>query len=83
MGPGGVADAINHALTMSTLNKKKRLIDLYKHVTVHTVQAWTTAYTEKLLTTLSCRKQLHYNPNLAGKESCNTLKRESEKAVVS
>ncbi|OBT49209.1 hypothetical protein VE00_00160 [Pseudogymnoascus sp. WSF 3629] len=49
----GVADAINNALTMSPEKKKETHEDLYKHVTTHNVQAWTTGYIKRLLTVLS------------------------------
>lgn len=60
----GVADAINEALTMSPEKKKEIHQDLYKHVTTHTVQSWTTGYIKRLLTVLSSRKSAVVTPVL-------------------
>lgn len=60
----GVADAINHALTMSPEKRNEIHQDLYKHVTTHTVQSWTTGYIKRLLTVLSSRNAAVTTPIL-------------------
>ncbi|KAI9837762.1 MAG: hypothetical protein M1819_006696 [Sarea resinae] len=61
---GGVADAIDEALTMSTQDRATQNAKLYKHVTTHTVQAWTKDYIKRLCTNLSSFDQSIATPLL-------------------
>jgi trehalose 6-phosphate synthase/phosphatase len=61
---GGVATAINEALTMSSSEKMAQHTKLYKHVTSHTVSAWSNKYLRRLLTNLSSFDQSIATPAL-------------------
>ena len=61
---GGVADSINEALTMSSDLKRVQHQSLYRHVTKHTVQAWSANYLHRLLTNLSSFDQSNATPAL-------------------
>ena len=60
----GVAAAINQALTMSPEDRKTTEERLYRHVTTHTVQAWTRSYLKRLLTNLASFDQTFATPVL-------------------
>ncbi|KAK2757886.1 threalose-6-phosphate phosphatase [Arachnomyces sp. PD_36] len=61
---GGVATAINDALTMSPAEKMAQHVKLYKHVTSHTVSAWSKQFLNRLLTNLSSFDQSIATPAL-------------------
>ncbi|KAK2750875.1 threalose-6-phosphate phosphatase [Onygenales sp. PD_40] len=61
---GGVADAINQALTMTPQQKEEQHNSLYKHVTTHTVHTWSDQYLKRLLTNLSSFDQSIATPAL-------------------
>ncbi len=61
---GGVAKAVNEALTMAPPAKKAQHEKLYKHVTTNTVQAWSTKYLKRLLINLSSFDQSIATPVL-------------------
>ncbi|PGH10672.1 trehalose-phosphatase [Polytolypa hystricis UAMH7299] len=61
---GGVATAINQALTMSTEEKDEQHEKLYKHVTTHTINTWSDQYLKRLLTNLSSFDQSVATPVL-------------------
>lgn len=61
---GGVATAINEALTMSLAERAIQHASLYKHVTTHTVAAWSKQYLNRLLTNLSSFDQSIATPAL-------------------
>lgn len=61
---GGVATAINEALTMSSAEKMNQHVKLYKHVTSHTVSAWSKQFLNRLLTNLSSFDQSIATPAL-------------------
>ncbi|PGH12587.1 trehalose-phosphatase [Helicocarpus griseus UAMH5409] len=61
---GGVADAINNALTMTPHDREAQHSQLYKHVTTHTVTTWSDQYLKRLLTNLSSFDQSIATPAL-------------------
>lgn len=61
---GGVADAINEALTMDDRQREQQHSQLYKHVTTYTVSAWSNDYLKRLLTNLSSFDQSIATPAL-------------------
>ena len=61
---GGVAEAINLALTMPLSVKKSQHGKLFKHVTTNTVQMWSNNYIKRLLTNLSSFDQSIATPVL-------------------
>ncbi|KAF2001427.1 glycosyltransferase family 20 protein [Amniculicola lignicola CBS 123094] len=61
---GGVADAINEALTMPMEERKKHHSDLYDHVKANNVQAWTNNFLKRLMTNLSSFDQSFATPAL-------------------
>jgi trehalose 6-phosphate synthase/phosphatase len=60
----GVAKAINYALSMSPEDKEIRQRHLYKHVTTHTVQAWTSLFLKRLMENLNSGEQSQTTPQL-------------------
>jgi len=60
----GVAKAINYALSMSPEDKEVRQRHLYKHVTTHTVQAWTSLFLKRLMENLNSGEQSQTTPQL-------------------
>ncbi|THC95469.1 hypothetical protein EYZ11_005063 [Aspergillus tanneri] len=60
----GVAGAINQALMMSSEQKQSQHLKLYKHVTTHTVSAWSKQFITRLLTNLSSFDQSVATPAL-------------------
>ncbi|EKG17871.1 Glycosyl transferase family 20 [Macrophomina phaseolina MS6] len=61
---GGVADAIDRALTMSPEERKDQHEKLYKHVVTNNVQAWANNYLRRLMTNLSSFDQSFATPAL-------------------
>ena len=61
---GGVADAINDALNMSTKERDDQHDQLYSHVVSNNVQSWTNNYLKRLLTNLSSFDQSFATPAL-------------------
>lgn len=61
---GGVADAINDALNMSTQERDDQHKQLYDHVVGNNVQSWTNNYLRRLLTNLSSFDQSFATPAL-------------------
>ncbi|KAK7533266.1 alpha,alpha-trehalose-phosphate synthase-like protein subunit Tps2 [Phyllosticta citribraziliensis] len=61
---GGVADAIDRALTMSEEERTAQHEKLYKHVITNNVQAWSSNYFRRLLTNLSSFDQSFATPAL-------------------
>ncbi|EEP82071.1 hypothetical protein UREG_06936 [Uncinocarpus reesii 1704] len=61
---GGVAAAINKALTMSPAQRQEQHEELYKYVTRHTVSRWSDLYVRRLLTNLSSFNQSIATPLL-------------------
>lgn len=61
---GGVADAINEALNMSTEQREEAHMQLYKHVLANNVQAWTNNFLKRLMTNLSSFDQSFATPAL-------------------
>lgn len=61
---GGVAAAINQALTMTPEEKLAQHTKLYKHVTTNTVSAWSKQFIHRLLTNLSSFDQSIVTPAL-------------------
>lgn len=61
---GGVADAINDALNMSTEERDDQHRQLYSHVVGNNVQTWTNNYLKRLLTNLSSFDQSFATPAL-------------------
>lgn len=61
---GGVASAINKALTMEPKAKQEQHEALYKYVTTHTVSGWCDKYLKRLLTNLSSFNQSIATPAL-------------------
>ena len=61
---GGVAEAINKALTMSSQEKEDQHRLLYKHVTTHTVQTWSKTYIKRLIVNLASFNQSIATPVL-------------------
>lgn len=55
---GGVAKAINKALTMPASEKASQHQKLYRHVTTHTVQVWAKTYLSRLLVNLASFKSI-------------------------
>ena len=60
----GVATAIDRALTMELDDRREMEGRLYRHVTIHTVQAWTQKYLKRLLTNLASFDQAFATPVL-------------------
>ena len=60
----GVAQNINHALTMSDDKKSAMHQSLYHHVTTRNVQAWSNNFIKRLLTVLSSRNATIATPLL-------------------
>lgn len=61
---GGVAAAINEALTMSPEKRREQHEALYKYVTTNTVSRWSDQYVRRLLTNLSSFNQSIATPLL-------------------
>ncbi|KAF2083233.1 glycosyltransferase family 20 protein, partial [Saccharata proteae CBS 121410] len=61
---GGVADAIDRALTMTPDERKSAHAKLHKHVVTNNVQAWTNNYLRRLMTNLSSFDQSFATPAL-------------------
>lgn len=61
---GGVAEAINQALTMPPTERKRQHDAIYKQVTTNTVQAWTNRYLKRLMTNLVSHNQSIATPAL-------------------
>lgn len=61
---GGVADAINEALTMPQEQRKESFEKLYKHVVSNNVQSWTNNFLRRLMTNLSSFDQSFATPAL-------------------
>lgn len=61
---GGVAAAINQALTMSPEQRLEQHTKLYKHVTSNNIAAWSTQYLHRLLTNLTSFDQSIATPAL-------------------
>ncbi|KAK7712923.1 threalose-6-phosphate phosphatase [Botryosphaeria dothidea] len=61
---GGVADAIDRALTMSAEERKDQHEKLYRHVITNNVQAWANNYLRRLMTNLSSFDQSFATPAL-------------------
>ncbi|GME24367.1 Glycosyl transferase family 20 [Neofusicoccum parvum] len=61
---GGVADAIDRALTMTEEERKDQHDQLYKHVITNNVQAWMSSYLRRLMTNLSSFDQSFATPAL-------------------
>lgn len=61
---GGVAKAINQALTMSIHDRQMKQMTLYKHVVTNNVQSWTDNYINRLLKNLESFKQSLVTPVL-------------------
>ncbi|WEW60412.1 threalose-6-phosphate phosphatase [Emydomyces testavorans] len=61
---GGVAAAINEALTMSAERRREQHEALYKYVTTNTVSRWSDLYVRRLLTNLSSFNQSIATPVL-------------------
>jgi trehalose 6-phosphate synthase/phosphatase len=61
---GGVADAINDALNMSTQERDAQHQQLYSHVVNNNVQSWTNNFLKRLLTNLSSFDQSFATPAL-------------------
>ncbi|KAF2102215.1 trehalose-phosphatase [Rhizodiscina lignyota] len=61
---GGVADALDRALTMPDDERQEMEATLYKHVVTNNVQAWTNNYMRRLLTNLSSFDQSAATPAL-------------------
>ena len=60
----GVADMINHALTMSSSEKRDLHQKLYDHVTTHTVSNWSNTFIRRLLINLQSVTQAVLTPEL-------------------
>lgn len=60
----GVADQINFALTMSGDQRKVQHMNLYKHVTVHNVQSWSSSYLKRLVQVLASQTRTVATPLL-------------------
>jgi trehalose 6-phosphate synthase/phosphatase len=60
----GVAEQINHALTMSDDRRKSMQLNLYKHVTTRTVQTWITLFLRRLVQVLGSSKNIVATPLL-------------------
>lgn len=65
----GVAAAITEALEMPNGEKERIHSDLYKHVTQHNVQSWTSGYIKRLLSVLQTRKSAIHTPLLDRKRA--------------
>jgi trehalose 6-phosphate synthase/phosphatase len=61
---GGVADALNDALTMPEARKTSDHEKLYNYVTTHTVATWSNNFLKRLLTNLSSFAQNDLTPAL-------------------
>lgn len=61
---GGVADAIDRALTMDEKERKDQEEKLYNHVVSNNVQQWTTNYLKRLMTNLASFDQSFATPAL-------------------
>ncbi|OJD37081.1 glycosyltransferase family 20 protein [Diplodia corticola] len=61
---GGVADAIDRALTMTEEERADQHGELYRHVVTHNVQAWVNSYLRRLMTNLSSFDQSFATPAL-------------------
>ena len=61
---GGVARAINDALTMTPEAKASQHAKLYQHVTTNTVQVWSSNYLKRLITNLTSFDQSIATPAL-------------------
>lgn len=61
---GGVADAIDRALTMPDDEKRNMQEALYQHVVTNNVQSWTNSFLRRLLTNLSSFDQSAATPAL-------------------
>lgn len=61
---GGVAEAINNALSMPDKQRHEQFAKLYKHVVANNVQYWTNNLMKKLLTNLSSFDQSFATPAL-------------------
>ncbi|KAB2580055.1 Trehalose-phosphatase [Lasiodiplodia theobromae] len=61
---GGVADAIDRALTMTDEEREDQHEQLYKHVVTNNVQAWVNSYLRRLMTNLSSFDQSFATPAL-------------------
>ena len=61
---GGVAEAINQALTMNNHDRWRQQMKLYKHVVTNNVQSWTSNYIKRLLTNLESFDQSFATPAL-------------------
>ncbi|KAF2807930.1 uncharacterized protein BDZ99DRAFT_420584 [Mytilinidion resinicola] len=61
---GGVAEAINEALTMPMDLRKEHQEKLYKHVVTNNVQNWTNNFLKRLMTNLSSFDQSFATPAL-------------------
>lgn len=61
---GGVADAINEALSMTPEKRQEQFDHLYKYVVSNNVQSWTNSYLNKLMANLSTFDQSFATPAL-------------------
>lgn len=61
---GGVADALNEALSMSDEERMAQHEKLYKHVVRNNVQAWTNSFLKRLMTNLASFNQSAATPAL-------------------
>jgi trehalose 6-phosphate synthase/phosphatase len=76
----GVAEQINFALSMSPERRATQHRSLYKHVTTHNVQAWSSAFLKRLLTVLASHNNSVATP-LLDRAALLSQYRKSEKRL--